>query len=74
MYSNFTTIYKNDLYNGKDVFLKEGENAWYYINQGYKVHIPKGFAIYANTGEIIKDKNYKTQEDIIHELRKEIEG
>lgn len=53
--------------------MKEGENAWYYINQGYKVHIPKGFVIYANTGEIIKDKNYKTQEDIIHELRNEIE-
>lgn len=48
-------IIKFDLFNGKEVFLKEGDEAWQYINQGYKVYIPDGFYILIDSGLVVKD-------------------
>ena len=49
-------IFRNDLYKDKEIILKEYDEAWVYINQGYKVYIPNGLIIDANTGLVIKDK------------------
>ena len=47
-------LYRNDLWKGeKEITLKEGDDAFIYINSGYKVCIPQGLIVNGNTGKVM---------------------